>query len=92
MKLLERIAQPTPAEIRSARAHAGLTQAEAAELISPAQTTPYRSWQSYEVEQGKPGYRVMPRASWELFLLLTEQHPTHKLVSRDLTAAGTQLV
>jgi hypothetical protein len=83
--LLERIAQPMPEEVRAARKKAGLTQAEAAQLVSPAQGTPYRSWQSYEVATGKPGARVIPLAAWELFLLLTDQHPTHQMVLRGAT-------
>lgn len=77
--IIERIVRPTPDEIRSARRHAGLTQAEAAQLISPAQVMPYRSWQSYEVAEDKVGARAIPLASWELFLLLTNQHPTMHL-------------
>lgn len=78
----ERLPQPTPKDIRRARNQAGLTQTQAAQLVSTAQTQPYRTWQSYEVEAGKPGHRAVPMAAWELFLLLTEQHPTHRLVPR----------
>ena len=77
--ITERVVQPTPIEIRAARKRAGLTQAEAAQLISPAQVMPYRSWQSYEVAEDKAGTRAIPLASWELFLLLTNQHPTMHL-------------
>lgn len=80
--ILERIGQPTPEEVRTARTAAGLTQAEAARLVSPAQTMPYRSWQCYEVLAGKPSSRTIPLATWELFLLLTDQHPTHRMVDR----------
>jgi hypothetical protein len=86
--ILERIAQPTPEEVRAARKKAGLTQAEAAQLVSPAQGTPYRSWQSYEVATGKPGARVIPLAAWELFLLLTNQHPSHQMALRGQASAA----
>ena len=56
--------------------NAGLTQTEAAELISPAQIKPYRSWQGYETAEGQKDGRAIPLAVWELFLLLTNQHPT----------------
>lgn len=78
----DRIQQPSPAQIRQARKAVGLTQAQAAQLISPAQSKPYRSWQSYEVAEGMPTARAIPLASWELFLLLTDQHPNMKLVIR----------
>lgn len=77
--ITERIYQPTPEEVRAARDKVGLTQTQAAQLISPAQITPYRSWQCYEVAEGQKGGRVIPLAVWELFLLLTDQHPSLKL-------------
>lgn len=79
----ERLEQPTPDEVRQARKRANLKQAEAAQLVSSAQGQPYRTWQGYEVELGKTGHRAIPLATWELFLLLTDQHPTHRMVSRD---------
>lgn len=81
-QIASRIAQPAPEEVRHARQQAGLTQAEAAQLVSTAQNQPYRTWQGYEVEAGKPGHRAIPLAAWELFLLVTEQHPTHRIVPR----------
>lgn len=78
----KRIAQPTPNEVRAARQAAGLTQAQAGELISPAQVKPYRNWQSYEVTNGGAGARAIPLASWELFLLLTNRHPHFVLQAR----------
>lgn len=80
--IAKRLPQPTPGEIRQARQQAGLTQAQAAQLVSAAQNQPYRTWQGYEVDAGKPGHRAIPLAAWELFLLLTEQHPTHRIVRR----------
>ncbi len=78
----KRITQPTPEEVRAARKAAGLTQGEAGELISPALVKPYRNWQSYEVRSGGAGARAIPLASWELFLLLTNQHPRFILQAR----------
>jgi DNA (cytosine-5)-methyltransferase 1 len=53
---------PTPTEIRQARAHAGLTQTKAGLLIY----TPLRTWQDWEA-----GKRPMHPAFYELFLLKT---------------------
>lgn len=81
--IVERISQPTPEQIRSARRSAGLTQAQAAALISPAQgKSSYRAWQVYEVPAGEPGHRAIPLPTWELFLLLTKQHPTMNLTQK----------
>ena len=77
--ITSRIAQPSPKDVRVARKRAGLTQTEAAMLVSVAQNQPYRTWQNYEVETGKPGHREIPLATWELFLLMTGQHETLKL-------------
>lgn len=82
LPIAARIAQPTPEEVRAARIRADLTQAEAAQLVSPAEKTPYRSWQNYEVPVGQTGYRAIPLASWELFLLLTDQHQGFRLVRK----------
>ena len=86
--IVSRIAQPTPDGVRQARKRANLKQVEAAQLVSSAQGQPYRTWQSYEVATGKKGHRSIPLATWELFLLLTDQHPTHKMVSRDTLSTG----
>lgn len=73
--ITERVVQPTALEVRAARTRAGLTQTQAAQLVSAAQTKPYATWQSYEVEEGNSRHRAIPLATWELFLLLTQQHP-----------------
>ena len=73
----ERVQQPTPSEVRQARKNAGLSQLQAAQLVAPTQS--YRSWQSYEVDEGKSEARAIPLGIWELFLLLTDQHPTQHL-------------
>ena len=89
-QISERISQPSPQDIHAARMRAGLTQTQAAQLISPAQAKPYRSWQPYEVPEGQKGGRSIPLATWELFLLLTDQHPHFSLVSHK--EAGTKPV
>ncbi len=81
--ITERIAQPTPDEVRSTREKAGLTQTQAAQLVSTAKTAGYKTWAGYETPAGHPGqrsnHRAIPLAVWELFLLLTNQHPTFSL-------------
>lgn len=85
--IVERVTQPAPQEIRSARKAAGLTQAQSAALVSPAQgKSSYRAWQVYEVEIGQPDHRAIPLPTWELFLLLTKQHPTMNLTKKRLTS------
>ena len=78
----ERVSQPTPAEVRLARKRAKLTMAESAVLVSPAKSFPYRTWQSYEVAKGNSGHRAIPLATWELFLLMTDQHPRMRITHR----------
>ena len=88
----ERIAQPGPEEIEAARLKAGFSQGLAAELISPASNAPYKAWASYEVVDGQ-NKRAIPLATWELFLLLTDQHPTLRVGERegDVQADETQI-
>lgn len=79
--LAQRVAQPTPEQVLKARRAAKLTQAEAALLVTPAAgDRPERTWQNYEAAEGTKAHRAIPLATWELFLLLTGQHPTHQLV------------
>lgn len=54
----------TPAEIRSTRELARLTQTQAGALIGAA----LRTWQSWEA-----GERAMPSAKWELFQIKVQQ-------------------
>lgn len=59
------LSTPLPLAIRAARHRAGLTQAQAAEVVhSPS----YRTWQDWE-----SGATPMPIGLWELFLLKTGQ-------------------
>lgn len=73
--------QPSSEAVREARLLAGLTQSQAAQLVSSAQGQPYRTWQGYEAKEGSRGHRAIPAATWSLFLLLTEQHPAY-LIAR----------
>ncbi len=65
------IKQPSPTEIRTARAVAGLSQSAAAELVFAK----LRVWQYWESDNA----REINLASWELFLLKTDQHPNFKI-------------
>ena len=56
---------PAPAEIRSARERAGLTQTQAAQLVHGT----LRAWQGWEAPEGEPSARRMHPGLWELFLL-----------------------
>jgi DNA-binding transcriptional regulator YiaG len=64
--------QPTPKQIRAAREAAGLTQAQAAELVHAGS---YRTWQNWERDAGDAEARAMPLAVWELFKLKSEVKP-----------------
>ena len=77
--ITERIAQPSPDEIRTARERAGLNQTQAAGLVSPATAAGYKTWSGYEQPVGTRNHRAIPLAAWELFLLLTKQHPSMHL-------------
>src|SRR5258707_15854830 len=57
--------QPPPAQIRAERESAGLTQAQAAELVHAAS---YRTWQNWEADEREPEHRKMGLAEWDLFL------------------------
>lgn len=73
---LRRGRPPKAAAIKAARRAAGLTQKAAALLV---QLGANNRWSEYE-----RGVRVMEVARWELFLLLTHQHPTLRLEAFDL--------
>ncbi len=81
--ITERISQPTPDEIKAVRKLAKLTQTEATRLVTAAKAKPFTTWQGYEAPVGSDGHRAIPLATWELFLLLTDQHPDCCLVSRE---------
>ena len=71
--------QPTPQQIKSARAAAGLTQEQAAAVIHKKQL----AWQRYE-----SGDRAMDAAYWELFLIKTGQSAERE---RNFRNAGAGL-
>jgi hypothetical protein len=75
--ITERICQPSPDQIREARERAKLTQTQAAGLVSSA--AGYKTWSGYEQPVGTRNHRAISLATWELFLLLTNQHPTMRL-------------
>ena len=83
---------PSGAELKAARLAAGLSQVEAAELMSyPVQPgsrggLQSRTWQALESESDP---RNMPGPIFAMFLLLTRQHPLYALVGKDAaTPAG----
>lgn len=77
-----KLPQPKPEQIRAARKAVGLSQTAAIQLVSDAGAKGYRTWQRFEAPLNSPDHREIPNGTWELFLLLTDQHPTHKMVSR----------
>jgi hypothetical protein len=79
----EKLPQPAPEEVRAARKVSGLSQTGASQLVSDAGTKGYRTWQRYEAPLGSTEHRHIPNGIWELFLLLTDQHPTLRAVSRS---------
>lgn len=56
---------PTPAEVRTAREAAGLTQAQAAALVYAS----LRNWQQWEQGEGASSARRMHPGLWELFMI-----------------------
>lgn len=64
----------TPAEILQARTAAGLSQSSAATLVHLSSGL---RWSEYE-----RGVRNIDPARWELFLLLTGQHPRLSVIAK----------
>ena len=65
----------TAEQIKAARLHAGHTQTQAAALIRSAR---YQTWSDYE-----SGKQAMPPALFDLYQLLTDQHPDFELRARQ---------
>lgn len=63
---------PTPDEVRAARLAAGLTQAQAAELVHYGRAL---RWSDLEC-----GRHAVPAAVWELFQIKTGTHPAFRPV------------
>lgn len=86
------LAMPTPTgdQLKAARMAAGLSQAQAAELMGyPLQTgsrggVQSRTWQALESTTDE---RNMQGPVFAMFLLLTGQHPTHALVPKPAETA-----
>ncbi|WP_440112270.1 helix-turn-helix domain-containing protein [Acidovorax sp. BL-A-41-H1] len=76
---------PTGEQLKAARVAAGLSQAQAAELMGyPLQTgsrggVQSRTWQALESSSDE---RNMQGPAFALFLLLTDQHPDYHLAPR----------
>lgn len=79
--ITERVNQPSPDEVRAAREAAGLTADAAGALVSSAKQ-PRRTWEKWEKPVGTDNHREIPLAAWELFLLVTDQHPALRLKKR----------
>jgi DNA-binding transcriptional regulator YiaG len=70
----DEILNPTPEVIKAARTAVGLTQSQAAELVHLGDVM---RWSEYERGVHAPDW-----ARWQLFLLLTNQHPKARLINR----------
>ena len=85
---------PTGDQLKAARVAAGLSQAQAAELMGyPLQTgsrggVQSRTWQALESTTDE---RNMQGPVFAMFLLLTGQHPEFTLVPRPVETQGTPL-
>lgn len=72
--LLHELPEATPEAVLAARQSAGLSQAQAAELVGLGDKA---RWSEYE-----RGARAPDAARWALFLLATGQHPTLQICPR----------
>ena len=83
---------PTGDQLKAARTAAGLSQAQAAELMGyPLQTgsrggVQSRTWQALESTTDE---RNMQGPAYAMFLLLTGQHPDYVLTQRSGTAPSS---
>ena len=64
------VALPTPDEMRVTRERAGLSQAQAADLVHLGAA---KRWSEYE-----RGVATIDPARWELFLIKCDLHPDYK--------------
>lgn len=74
LEALQGIPAATPKAVTVARKSAGLTQAQAAELVGLGDKA---RWAEYE-----RGARAPDAPRWALFLLATGQHPKFRLTAR----------
>ena len=65
---------PTPEQICAAQARAGHSDEQAARAAQAGHRNTWYKWRT--------GERAMPAAAWTLYLLATDQHPTHTLTPR----------
>jgi DNA-binding transcriptional regulator YiaG len=64
-------------QLKAARTRLNLTTREAAALLDVSEIT-FQRW------EGQTGFKKpIPFAYWELFLLKTDNHPTHKMIERS---------
>ena len=70
------IDKPTPEEVKNARIKAGFTQQEAADRFGFTLS----AWQAKETT-GKTS-RVLAVGTYEMLLLLADEHPVYQLVKR----------
>lgn len=78
--IAERVTLPSPDEVRAARENAGLSQDAAGKLVSTS-NQPRRTWDKWE-SSNQTNAREIPLPTWELFLLLTGQHPYMALIEK----------
>jgi hypothetical protein len=69
--------KPEPAEVKRARLQAGHTQEQAVRTIGRKGRESRKRWSEFET-----GARPMQRETWELYLLLTDQHPILHVLPR----------
>lgn len=84
VEISHRIEQPGPDQVRETREKAGLSQSQSINLVSPAGR--YQTWLEYELPEDNKHHRPIPLPLWELFLLLTDQHPLFELKLRKKKA------
>lgn len=93
MALLLDMPSPSGETLKAARAVAGLSQAQAAELmgyslqVGSRGGVQSRTWQALE---SATDCRNMPGPVFAMFLLLTGQHPQYGLVAQSLPKADME--
>lgn len=78
--ITERVQRPAPDEIRMLRTKCGLTQEQAAMMLK--ESGHYQAWCSHEAREDLMRHHKISLAEWELFLLLTGEHPLYRLVPK----------
>lgn len=75
--------RPTREEVKRARDQVGHTQQEAIETLDRHERKEWSAWER--------GERVMSLNTWKMYLLLTDQHPTLRVIPRDPASSTTPL-